>query len=189
MPKKHVNKTGQKRVRNHDMRKRIDEIKNWILAGVPRIEILCSIEVAYKIASSRAYAYVQKAEKEIHEIANLNREQWLAEHIAIRRGLRRRANESGDIKFELECAVDEAKILGLYAPIKQEITGRDGAPIQHGHTGNITVEHKLSEDLESLTDAFLSAANREKKSDLRSDDPAEPVDTGLHQNGDDKETN
>lgn len=179
MPKKkRINKSGQKRARNSDLRKRIEEVKNWLLAGIPRSEIISAIEVAYKIANSRAYAYVKRAETEIWKIAELNREQWLAEHIAIRRRLRRRANESGDIEFELRCAEDEAKLLGLYAPIKQEIAGRDGGPIRHDHAGEITVTHRYA----NLTAAFLDEiAGSPTQGSLSINDRGKPVDPGLDQ--------
>lgn len=76
------------------------------------------------------------------------------------------------------------KHVGFFPDSKLKLEG----DVKHEHAGTVAHEHKLSEDLESLTDAFVSAACREKKSDLCEDGSTESVDTGLHQNGDDKET-
>ena len=62
----------------------------------------------------------------------------LAEHIAIRRDIRRRAQKAGDFQAELHAAKDEAKLLGLYPADEQ--TGLHDTPIAtvvsiYGHPG------------------------------------------------------
>jgi hypothetical protein len=61
-----------------------------------------------------------------------------AEHIAIRRDIRRRAQKAGDFQAELLAAKDEAKLLGLYPA--DELTGLHDTPIAtvvsiYGHPG------------------------------------------------------
>lgn len=182
------NKSGQTRATGIDLRKRIERTKELLLSGSSRFDTAGQLEVEYKIGESSAYLYIQKAEAEIYEVMNRNREQWLAEHIAIRRQLRNKGYLANDLEFQLECAGDEAKLLGLYAPVKQEITGKDGSPIQHGHSGAITVTHTPSDDIARYLESFVSAADREKASGLPTDGGGKSVDTGSHQTEDDEET-
>jgi hypothetical protein len=45
----------------------------------------------------------------------------LAEHMSVRRDIRRRAREAGDLRAEIAAAQDECKLFGLYPSEKVEI--------------------------------------------------------------------
>lgn len=105
--------TKGERARGYDLRIRIEQTKEKLLVGVSRPHLLEVLQKMWGVSQSRAYEYIKQAETEIREVVEGDRDRWLAEHIAIRRDIRRRANETGDLRLELDSAKDEAKLLGL----------------------------------------------------------------------------
>lgn len=104
---------SKSRVRNYDLRTRIEEVKAKMLSGVSRASLIDIVKSAYKINRTQAYVYVQKAEAEIREVVNQDRAAHLGYHLELRRDIRRRANEVNDLAMELNAANSEAKLLGL----------------------------------------------------------------------------
>lgn len=101
------------RARCYDLRTRIEEVKAKMLAGHSRASLVDLVRAAYGINRTQAYSYVQKAEAEIREVVDRDRQSWLAYHLELRRDIRRRANAAGDLGMELNAANSEAKLLGL----------------------------------------------------------------------------
>jgi len=82
--------------------------------------------------------YMRDARANILAISAEARPYLLAEHLAHRRDMRRRAQKAGDLQAELLAAKDEAKLLGLYPTDEQ--TGLHDTPIAtvvsiYGHPG------------------------------------------------------
>lgn len=78
--------------------------------------------------------------------------------------------------------VNVGKLKGLFAD-RVEHTGKDGKEIEMKHEHSIS--EPLAAKLDSYTDAFLAAANREETSDPPSDGSGKPVDTGGNKGGSD----
>ena len=84
------------------------------------------IATKFGVNTRQAYNYVAKAKKQIVEIGEIDRAYRLAEQIAMRREIRRKAFDTNDLRTALAAAQDEAKLLGLYPADKHEVTGKDG---------------------------------------------------------------
>lgn len=122
--------TERRRVTVKEMRERIELLRRKLLTGIePRaLRLLAAAE--FGLSARQARWYVQTATREIREAVQRDKDSWLAEHLAHRRDLRRRANESLDLRTELAAAESEAKLLGLEPPqeLKHQFTAKDGAP-------------------------------------------------------------
>lgn len=101
---------------------RVDAVRLLLLKGnEPTPRLVQDIATQFGVQSRQAYNYVAKAKRQIADIGEIDRTYKLAEHIAIRRDIRRRARDKGDIKMELAAADSEAKLLGLMVD-KSEVT-------------------------------------------------------------------
>ncbi len=110
---------------------RVDAVRMLLLKGqedTPRL--VQDIATKFGVNTRQAYNYVAKAKKQIAEIGEIDRAYRLAEQIAIRRDIRRRANAKDDYRAELAAAQDEARLLGLYPADKHELTGPDGGDLR-----------------------------------------------------------
>lgn len=120
------------RVRGEELRRRIELVKSSLLSGKSREWVSQLITTEWGLQPSQRCKYIRQAEAEIREVVEKNAQGWLAEHVAIRRDIRRRANDQADLKMELAAADSEAKLLGLLdgksppAPPSGD-DGRDGS--------------------------------------------------------------
>lgn len=106
---------------------RVDAVRLLLLKGqedTPRL--VQDIASKFGVNTRQAYNYVAKAKKQIVEIGEIDRAYRLAEQIAMRREIRRKAFDTNDLRTALAAAQDEAKLLGLYPADKHEVTGKDG---------------------------------------------------------------
>lgn len=107
---------------------RIELIYRLILDGWESTAIVQNPTVkAWGLKNRQVWAYISRARTRMKKELEKYRKVALEEHIAARRKLRR---EATDGRLALEVLRDEAKLLGLYAPEKREISGRDGGPIE-----------------------------------------------------------
>lgn len=110
----------------HELRQRVDAVYLLMLRGVNSTQILQSITTEWSLSERQAYNYLHKAQERLEEEAKIFREHALAEHIALRRQLRRDAMDKDDSRFVLDVLKDEARLIGLYAPDKVAPTTPDG---------------------------------------------------------------
>jgi transposase-like protein len=118
---------GTSRVDAHTAETRVDAVRVLLLKGqedTPRL--VQEIANQFGVNTRQAYNYVAKAKKQIVEIGEIDRAYRLAEQIAMRREIRRKAFDTNDLRTALAAAQDEAKLLGLYPADKHEVTGKDG---------------------------------------------------------------
>ncbi len=101
------------RATKKDIRIRINMVKEQLLLGASIGECVDFSQSMFHITEQRALEYIEVAEKDLQGILDKERDQWLAEHIAIRQSIRKRAYDGGNLKVELEAAKDEARLLGL----------------------------------------------------------------------------
>jgi hypothetical protein len=124
---------GNGKVDSFTVETRVDAVRVLLLKGqedTPRL--VQDIATQFGVNTRQAYNYVAKAKKQIAEIGEIDRAYRLAEQLAVRRDIRRRANAKGDYRAELLAAQDEAKLLGLYPADRHsmELTGSDGGDIK-----------------------------------------------------------
>ena len=117
---------------------RVETVRQLILAGNETPRVLQGVTEKWGVTDRQAWNYVRDARTNILAISAEARPYMLAEHIAIRRDIRRRAQKAGDFQAELLAAKDEAKLLGLYPADEQ--TGLHDTPIAtvvsiYGHPG------------------------------------------------------
>jgi hypothetical protein len=124
--------TPQHRVRGEELRRRIELVRAKLLAGNTRRWVAKLIASEWGLKPSQCWAYVRKAEAEIREFADRDAATWLHEHIAIRRDIRRRANDAADLRTELSAAESEARLLGLEPPTRLQHSGPGGGLIPIG---------------------------------------------------------
>jgi len=110
---------------------RVDAVRLLLLTGKEDTSRLVQdIAAKFGVNTRQAYNYVAKAKQQIEEVGAIDRTYRLAEHIAIRRDIRRRARDANDLRMELAAAQDEAKLLGVYPSDRHEISGPNGEPIE-----------------------------------------------------------
>ena len=143
---------GNNRADAHTAETRVDAVRVLLLKGHEDTPSLVQgIADKFGVNTRQAYNYVAKAKKQIEQVGEIDRAYRLAEHIAVRRDIRRRARDDGDLRMELAAAQDEAKLLALYPADKHamEVSGKDGGPVQ--------VEQKPVYDLSKLSTDELRA--------------------------------
>jgi hypothetical protein len=109
--------------------RRVEEIYRLILDGWTTAQILQKTS-DWGLTGRQRESYIAAARKRIRAIAEVEQADLLAEHIAIRRDLRRKAEQAGDRRLALAVAKDEAELLGLYPAKRTEVTGADGKPVE-----------------------------------------------------------
>jgi hypothetical protein len=78
------------------------------------------------MSDSQIRRYVARATAMISESCRASRKKLLRRHLAQRRNLYAKALSQGDVRAALVCVADEAKLLGLYAPVKVAPTTPNG---------------------------------------------------------------
>lgn len=103
-----------KKATNKQSNERTNEILSLLLAGASRGEIVQTASKKWGVTIRQVDTYIARARGLIDENLKEYRAHALAEHIALRRRLRREAYTSGDLRLVLDIVRDEAKLWGLY---------------------------------------------------------------------------
>jgi hypothetical protein len=162
---------NRKRCTDKELRERIEVVRRKLLTGETRKTVRVLITEEWGLKPTQAYWYLKEAEAEIQETAQRTKDVWLAEHIAIRREIRRKAAGALDLRVELAAADSEAKLLGLEQPTKHEHSGPDGKAIP------VKQDVTLLDRIDQYTEAFVRAANREITGDPTDNGSGKPVDS------------
>lgn len=93
------------------------------------------------LSDGQLWRYIGMADKMIAESCRASRKKLLRRHLAQRRNLYAKAISQGDVRAALAVLQDEAKLTGLYAPVKVAPTNPEG-----------------DQQYEPLTDAETAAA-------------------------------
>ena len=101
---------------------RVETVRQFILRGDETSDIVRAAAETWGIKDRQAWYYIEKAREKIKELTELARPYLIAEHIAIRRDIRMRAQKANNLYAELAAAQDEAKLFGLYPSEKIELT-------------------------------------------------------------------
>lgn len=81
------------------------------------------------LSYSQIRRYVVKADKLIADSCRASRKKLLRRHLAQRRNLYAKAVSQGDMRTALAVIDSEAKLLNLFPPTRQVVTGKDGKPL------------------------------------------------------------
>ena len=103
-----------KRATRTERDNRLSQICALILLGWRSTQITRYASAEWSLTVRQCEWYVSEARRQMEREFSALHEWTLAEHVALRRDMRRRAAKSGDLRMELEAARDEAKLLGLY---------------------------------------------------------------------------
>jgi len=78
------------------------------------------------LSDSRLWRYMARADKLLAASCRASRKKLFRRHLAQRRNLFAKAVSQGDVRAALAVLTDEAKLIGLYAPVKVAPTNPDG---------------------------------------------------------------
>jgi hypothetical protein len=78
------------------------------------------------LSESQLHRYVARATAMIADSCRASRKKLFRRHLAQRRNLFAKAVSQGDVRAALAVLTDEAKLIGLYAPVKIAPTNPDG---------------------------------------------------------------
>jgi hypothetical protein len=121
----------QPRITGAERDRRIAQVLSLLASGLRTSEIYRILAQEWGASSRTADRYIKLARAELQVVLDEKNNALLAEAIAHRRDLRRRARAAGDFRMELEVAKDEAKLLQLYPAERQmhEHSGPGGGPL------------------------------------------------------------
>ena len=121
--------------------RRVQEVSRLLLAGAEFAEIRqYASDHGWRISDRQVHRYMAAAYEGLATTTDRTRKQLLGRHLMQRRALYARALKSGDLKTALQILRDEADLEALYPPSRQEITGRDGEPLQVEHEARMRVD-------------------------------------------------
>jgi len=101
---------------------RTREVLQWILNGAPRYEVLRLASEKYNISERQVENYITKAHTLLRESHERGQDHAVSVAVAQRQSLYALALESGDYRLGLNVLADLAKLVGIYAPTKTDIT-------------------------------------------------------------------
>lgn len=114
----------------HEYAKRVEMARLLIVMGETPENICRNMSAGLKVTERQARRYIADAKAEIQRELEPAKPYLLAEHVSIRRNLRKRAIDAGDLRAALAAMKDEAELLDLYPAKKTENTGANGEPMK-----------------------------------------------------------
>ncbi|MCK6685595.1 MAG: hypothetical protein L6R30_24615 [Thermoanaerobaculia bacterium] len=120
---------GARRIPQAEVEARVDRIVALIVggAGVEDIRQFCANN--WSLSPRQADTYGAKARKVLRDRAAPLHQEALNTALERYRTLFRQAQLSGDVRAATAVQARIDKLLGLEAPVKTEVSGRDGGPI------------------------------------------------------------
>jgi hypothetical protein len=112
---------------------RVEKVFELRLGGAEYADIVqyaSAPEQAWGVSGRQIWNYIAAADRRIKQRFDARAEHLLARHLLQRRTLYAHAMGAGDFRTALAVLQDEAKLEGLYPATRQELTGKDGGPLQ-----------------------------------------------------------
>lgn len=97
---------------HHIVTARIKEVKEWLLLGYTRSEVL-QLSSKFKVSDRMVDEYIKQARDQIREVNQLETKDMLDELVASQRVLYRAAIATKDLKLARQILMDIAKLRGL----------------------------------------------------------------------------
>ena len=119
-----------KKATKAQIEQRVRTIYELILSDTPTPDILRYATQNWGVGKRMGQHYIRKATELMSEEAAKLREDAMERHLSQRAMLRHKAAKKNDERLFFDVLRDETKLLGLYPPTKQEVTGKDGGPVE-----------------------------------------------------------
>lgn len=97
---------------HHIVTARIKEVKEWLLLGYTRSEVL-QLSSKFKVSDRMVDEYIKQARDQIREVNQFETKDMLDELVASQRVLYRAAIATKDLKLARQLLMDMAKLRGL----------------------------------------------------------------------------
>jgi hypothetical protein len=128
-PNQKTKRKSNPRSNNAEIARRVNAVYLELLGGGARGEIVQFCSKQWRVTARQIDDYIAAANALIEaEAAKTHDEQFQA-HVGIRRAIRLRAREHGDLRMELDAAKDEAKLRDLYPDERSNVKHDFGATI------------------------------------------------------------
>jgi len=119
------------RITNAELENRVNTIHDMLVLGVRRADILrfTSEKTDWNVSSRQIDSYMALATELIKSAGVLDRETEISSMKQRLELLWRKNMQIQDYKAALAVLKERGSLLGIYAPDKKEISGKDGSPI------------------------------------------------------------
>ena len=113
------------------MEQRINKVIEWLVLGLSRAQILqyAAEKTEWNISERQIDTYISRANEEIEKHAQTVRERELGKSIKRLEMLFHSCMKVQDYQRALAVQKELNELLGLKAPVKQEVTGKDGSEL------------------------------------------------------------
>lgn len=112
-----------------EVSRRIATIHKLLVAGASRTTILQYAVKTWDVSESMADKYIGRAKETILEQVDRDKDQNLALALERMQEIYQECKSAKNYKGAITAQVEINKLLGLYAPTKQEVTGADGSAV------------------------------------------------------------
>lgn len=129
-----------RKVKQAEVLARVDKVVTLIVGGAGVADVRQFIATNYGLSARQADSYAAKAHKVLREMAIPTQEQAFHTALERYRSLYKTAVLDGDVRAAAIVQTRIDKLFGYEAPVKTEVTGKGGGPLQ------ITVERILPDD-------------------------------------------
>jgi hypothetical protein len=109
--------------------RRVATVHKLLVAGASRASIQQYAINAWGLSESPVDVYISRAKETIKEQTDRDKESNLSMAIARMNDIYQQCYAAKNYKGAITAQVEINKLLGLYAPVKQELTGKDGGAI------------------------------------------------------------
>jgi len=107
-----------------------DQVYQLIIQGWRSTAIVRHCSSEWGITERQVQDYIKYARSAIRKRATEIQKNGLKDMLNRHDDLRSRAYKTGDLRLVIDIDREDAKLLGIYAPEKKEIAGKDGEPLQ-----------------------------------------------------------
>ncbi len=147
--------SGYRKATSGEVTERVATVYKLIVSGAKRRDVLRYIadKTTWGVSERTVDFYLQRAHKQLEAEAAINRPRELGKAAARFEMLFFEAHSLKDVRGALAAEKERASLLGLYAPLKQEHTGKDGAPIRQ----ELTIIEPDADAITAAADALRAA--------------------------------
>jgi hypothetical protein len=100
---------------------RVGQIYRLLLQRIPTKQIVAACVKSWGVSERSVYYYLKQARQQMTADTQRDRQDALAEHLALRRDLFKQAMEQRQLAIALSVLSDEARLLGLYFGMNEHL--------------------------------------------------------------------
>ncbi len=113
-----------------EFQRRVDAVLELLISGTREVRICQIVSKKYDVTPRTVYRYLKKAKEQLADAVDTNRDTLISRHLALRERIIEKALSENDLRTALRSSESIAKLIGLNAPERSELTGKGGAPIE-----------------------------------------------------------